>query len=142
MRQPQREFHDFEEFYEYYLDAHRDLRNLRLHFYGTSAAIAAAIYAFNVDPERVWMYVVPVGAVGYLMAWYGHFFLEKNKPATFGNPFWSFRAGLRMYREILSRKIALRVESPRRTPRRSSRRPPEPTPAPPPENTRKFSVVK
>ncbi len=28
--------------------------------------------------------------IGYGRAWYGHFVFEKNKPATFGYPFYSF----------------------------------------------------
>lgn len=105
MAKSQERYRNFDEFYEYYISAHKDPRNLRLHFYGTSAVITAACYAFYKDPDNAWMYVLPVGVVGYLMAWYGHFVHEKNKPATFGNPGWSFRAGLRMYRQILTREI-------------------------------------
>ena len=34
--------------------------------------------------------------VGYAFAWYAHFFVEHNKPATFGHPFYSLAADYRM----------------------------------------------
>ena len=41
-----------------------------------------------------WLLAVPV--VGYALAWYAHFFVEHNKPATFGHPFYSLIADYRM----------------------------------------------
>ena len=37
---------------------------------------------------------------GYLFAWIGHLFFEKNKPATFKHPFYSFAGDWAMYRDI------------------------------------------
>ena len=42
---------------------------------------------------------------GYGFAWVGHFFVEKNKPATFKYPFWSFIGDHKMYLEILQANI-------------------------------------
>jgi hypothetical protein len=41
---------------------------------------------------------------GYAFAWVGHFFVEKNKPATFKYPFYSFVGDHVMYFEILQGK--------------------------------------
>jgi hypothetical protein len=41
---------------------------------------------------------------GYGFAWIAHFFVEKNKPATFKYPFWSFIGDHKMYLEILKGK--------------------------------------
>lgn len=30
------------------------------------------------------------------VAWFSHFTIEGNRPATFGHPFWSFRGDLKM----------------------------------------------
>ena len=39
--------------------------------------------------------VALIAAYGF--AWTGHYFFEKNRPATFNHPFLSFRADFRMY---------------------------------------------
>lgn len=41
-------------------------------------------------------------AVAYGFAWAGHFFYEKNRPATFTHPFLSLQADFRMYWLTLS----------------------------------------
>ena len=47
--------------------------------------------------------LVPTGfVIGYAFAWYSHFFVEGNKPATFGHPLYSFKADWIMLGKILS----------------------------------------
>jgi hypothetical protein len=96
-------FATFEEFWPYYLGEHRHPVNRALHFMGTSAAMATlALGAATANPLAI-----PAAlAVGYGPAWIGHFFIEKNKPASFKYPLWSFRGDFRMYRLMLSGKIA------------------------------------
>ncbi len=43
----------------------------------------------------LWL-LIAVPIVGYAFAWYAHFFVEHNKPATFGHPFYSLFADYRM----------------------------------------------
>ena len=42
---------------------------------------------------------------GYGFAWVGHFFFEKNRPATFKHPFYSFVGDWVMFKDILTGKI-------------------------------------
>ena len=48
--------------------------------------------------------------VGYLPAWIGHFVYEENVPATFGNPIFSARAGMKMYRMMVEGTMDAEVE--------------------------------
>ena len=48
--------------------------------------------------------------VGYGPAWIGHFFIERNAPATFQYPVWSLRADLKMLALALEGKMAAEVE--------------------------------
>lgn len=54
-----------------------------------------------------WLIILALG-VGYACAWFGHFYLEKNKPATFTYPFYSFLADWVMYKDILSGKLTIK----------------------------------
>lgn len=44
---------------------------------------------------NLWL-LLAVPVVGYGFAWYAHFFVEHNRPATFGHPFYSLAADYRM----------------------------------------------
>jgi hypothetical protein len=44
--------------------------------------------------------------VGYGLAWVGHFFIEKNRPATFKHPLYSLLGDFVMFKDILVRRIA------------------------------------
>jgi hypothetical protein len=89
----ERRLERFEDFWPYYLSRHLDPANQALHFLGTSVALVALVAGLTVAPW--WLAVLPVA--GYGPAWVGHFFFEKNKPATFSHPLWSLRGDLRMY---------------------------------------------
>jgi hypothetical protein len=102
-----REFETFEDFWPHYLGEHRDARNRALHYVGTSMALAVAGTALLVGRKRL-LLLAPV--VGYGPAWFGHFVLEKNRPATFAHPLWSLRGDLRMLRMAISGEIAAELE--------------------------------
>lgn len=97
-------FNRFSEFYPFYLSEHQDRVNRRLHFVGTTLVIALVLFAL-VTQQWLWLLAVPFA--GYGFAWVGHFFFEKNKPATFNHPIYSFLGDWVMYKDILTGKIKL-----------------------------------
>ena len=95
-------FRSFGEFYPFYLSQHADRTCRRLHFAGTSLGLAAALYAAaTLNP---WWLAAGLAA-GYLFAWTGHFFFEKNRPATFTYPLYSFFGDWVMWKEMLTGRI-------------------------------------
>lgn len=86
-----------DEFYPFYLGEHRDRLNRRLHFAGTTLVIALAAYA-AVTASAGPLALLPLA--GYGFAWAGHFFFEKNRPATFEYPVYSLLCDFRMYADI------------------------------------------
>jgi hypothetical protein len=97
----------FDEFWPHYVHAHRNPVNRALHYVGTTAALGTvATAAVTLNPSL--LLLAPVA--GYGPAWVGHFFFEKNKPATFSNPLWSLRGDFKMYVLALRGKMAAEVE--------------------------------
>ncbi|MDO9593511.1 MAG: DUF962 domain-containing protein [Lutibacter sp.] len=94
----------FEEFYPFYLKQHSNKICRLLHVIGTTVVLALAFTAVYHNIPALWI-AVPVA--GYGFAWVGHFFFEKNKPATFQYPLWSLRSDFKMYFDILSGKIPM-----------------------------------
>jgi len=97
-------FTRFSEFYPFYLSEHSDRVNRRLHFAGSTLVIALVLLAL-VTGQWLWLLAVPLA--GYGFAWVGHFFFEKNKPATFSHPLYSFMGDWVMYKDILTGKVKL-----------------------------------
>ena len=91
----------FKDFYPYYLSEHDNKYTKLLHFIGTTIAIYLYIRFFLTFNFMFLLYSL---LVGYGFAWTGHFFVEKNKPATFKYPLWSFIGDHKMYLEILQGK--------------------------------------
>ena len=93
----------FAEFYPYYLTQHANRMCRRAHFIGSSSALAAL--AQYVDSLNPWWILVSVVS-GYGGAWVGHFFYENNRPASFTQPLYSFRADWVMYWQMLTGKLS------------------------------------
>ena len=99
-----KEFKNFEDFYPYYIDEHENKYNKLLHFIGTSfSLIFFTTFLLTLEPK----YILFGFLSGYAWAWIGHFFIEKNKPATFYFPLYSLRGDWRMYKEIIQGKHAI-----------------------------------
>ncbi|WP_285423330.1 DUF962 domain-containing protein [Pseudomonas sp. efr-133-TYG-103a] len=97
-----RTFERFADFYPYYLQEHRDSTCRRLHFVGTSLVIAIMAIAL-LSANWVLLWVLPLA--GYTFAWVGHFFFEKNRPATFKHPLYSLLGDFVMYKDMLIGRV-------------------------------------
>ena len=95
-------YRSFGAFYPFYLSQHTDRVCRRLHFAGTTLGLAAVITA--VIARHIGWLAAGVVA-GYALAWVGHFFFEKNKPATFSYPLYSFIGDWVMWRDMLTKRI-------------------------------------
>ena len=91
-------FASFKEFYPFYLNEHRDSTCLVL------GVIALAVFMAS------WSLLWFIPLVGYGFAWVGHFFFEKNRPATFKHPLYSLMGDWVMFKDILVGKISLKGE--------------------------------
>src|SRR5688572_19551421 len=92
----------YEEFWPFYLQEHSKLNTKRFHVYGTLAGIAIGGY-LAVACHAAW--ILLGFAIGYGCSWYSHFFIEKNRPATFKYPAWSFISDFRMMYLFLAGKL-------------------------------------
>ena len=97
-----KEFKTFSEFYPYYLSEHGDKLNRRLHFTGLLAALITLAIAIV---SKNWVLLILVPIFGYGLSWIGHYFIEKNKPATFKYPLYSIMGDFVMFKDILFGKI-------------------------------------
>ena len=97
------EYKTFSDFYPFYLREHANLTSRKLHFVGTCGVIALLLLFFFTGNLMI-LAALPV--IGYGFAWVGHFFFEKNRPATFKHPFYSLLGDFRMFWDILTGKVA------------------------------------
>ncbi|MDP6928390.1 MAG: DUF962 domain-containing protein [Planctomycetota bacterium] len=94
----------FSTFYPFYLGEHRHGVCRLLHVLGSTTVLT--LLATSILTGRWWLlWLLPL--VGYGPAWLGHFFFEKNRPATFKYPFYSFLGDWVMLKDILVRRIPL-----------------------------------
>lgn len=95
------------EFYPFYLTEHKNTTSRILHFIGTTLVFVALISGciFN------WRFFIAIPFLGYGFAWVGHFFFEKNKPATFQYPFYSLASDFILFYELLTGKQSFKVKS-------------------------------
>tara|TARA_R110002050_G_scaffold290260_1_gene443687 strand:- start:8674 stop:8997 length:324 start_codon:yes stop_codon:yes gene_type:complete len=95
------------EFYPYYLTEHLHPVCRVLHFTGTSLLFVLLGVAFYLGNYAL-LWLLPV--IGYSFAWVGHFFFEKNKPATFQYPFYSLASDFIMFWDLLIGKEKFNVK--------------------------------
>ena len=99
-----RRFASFREFYPFYLAEHANRTSRRLHFTGSCGVLVLLIVAISQGDAR-WLLAALL--CGYGFAWVGHFFFEKNRPATFRHPAYSLVGDWVMFKDILIGRIPL-----------------------------------
>ncbi|BFM14452.1 DUF962 domain-containing protein [Maricurvus nonylphenolicus] len=97
-----KKFTSYSEFYEFYLAEHSDPVCRALHYIGTTIALMLMAYAIY---SQTYSLILVAIVQGYAWAWVGHFVFEKNKPATFDYPFYSFISDFVMLKDFLLGKF-------------------------------------
>ena len=97
----------YDEFWSFYVAEHSKPATRALHLAGTTIGICLLIYF--VATGR-WYFFPLFFVVGYAFAWFAHFFIEKNRPATFKYPLWSFISDLKMISLMLTGRMGREVE--------------------------------
>jgi hypothetical protein len=92
----------FGEFYRFYLTEHSNRTCRRLHFLGSTLSLVCL--AMLVTNRSAW-WILAALLVGYGCAWIGHFAFEKNRPASFKQPLYSFMGDWVMYKDIWTGRI-------------------------------------
>jgi len=101
----EKQYKTLKEFYPYYLEEHQHPISRILHFVGTGllfVILGASVFSGN----YTWLIAIPL--VGYGFAWIGHFFFEKNKPATFQYPLFSLASDFILFFDLLLGKEKFR----------------------------------
>ena len=94
-----------QKFYDFYLAEHQNMACRRLHFAGSSFGLLGLVNSVKSASPKPLLKGI---AAGYACAWVGHFFFEKNKPASFKFPLKSFASDFRMYSDVLRGRLSLK----------------------------------
>ena len=108
----EKKYQSFWSFYPYYLTEHADKTNRVLHFIGTSGLLILLIVA---TAMQKWWLLALIPFCGYGFAWAGHFFVEKNKPATFTYPLYSLAGDFVMFWHMITGQISKKLEAAKKT---------------------------
>lgn len=98
----------YEDFWPFYLGEHASHTTKQWHVVGTGSGMVCHFILLWVTRSLWWF---PLGFVcGYLCAWYSHFTIEHNRPATFKHPYWSFFADFEQFYLMLLGWIPAELE--------------------------------
>lgn len=97
----------YEEFWSFYLQEHSKPLTRILHLAGTFTGIALLIFFVA---RGQWYFFPIFFVVGYAFAWFAHFVIEKNRPATFKYPLWSFISDFKMIAYMLTGRMDREIE--------------------------------
>jgi hypothetical protein len=97
----------FREFYPTYLREHSNSTCRALHYIGSFLVLTVLFFAISTSQYKL-LWALPV--IGYGFAWVGHFFIEKNRPATFTYPFYSLLGDWVMLKDFLTGQITKKLK--------------------------------
>jgi hypothetical protein len=100
-------FGSFDEFWDFYVREHSKPLTRAFHFVGT-VGFLACLAAFAKTRKLWWL--PAAAAAGYGPAWFSHFVIEGNRPATFKHPVWSLLGDFKMFGLTLRGKMGAEVE--------------------------------
>ncbi|WP_417358661.1 Mpo1-like protein [Gallaecimonas pentaromativorans] len=103
----QSKYQSFKDFYPFYLEQHRNQTCRQLHFWGSTVVVLLVLAAAVIEQ---WWYLGLTPVAGYGFAWVGHFFFEKNRPATFSHPLYSLMGDWVMYKDMLVGKLPFQAQ--------------------------------
>ncbi|NVK23581.1 MAG: DUF962 domain-containing protein [Gammaproteobacteria bacterium] len=98
----------FADFYPYYLREHRHPICRMLHYIGSILVLIVLGFAL-LTAQYILLWLLPI--IGYGFAWVGHFFVEKNRPATFTYPIYSLMGDWVMLKDFLTGQIDKKLEN-------------------------------
>jgi hypothetical protein len=102
-----KKYENLKEFYPFYLTEHQNITSRMLHFTGTSLFLLIVIYAIVTAKYKL-LWFAPIA--GYGFAWIGHYFFEKNKPATFTYPAMSLASDFIMFWHIITGQLERKLQ--------------------------------
>lgn len=102
-----KKYKSLQEFYPFYLSEHQNTTSRILHFIGTALVILSL---FGCILFHNGYFLVAIPFLGYGFAWVGHFFFEKNKPATFQYPLYSLASDFMLFWDLLNGKQPFKVK--------------------------------
>lgn len=98
---------DYNQFWDFYVQEHSKPLTRVLHFLGTSLGLIALVWVILIGR---WYFFPVFLIVGYAFAWFAHFVIEKNRPATFKYPFWSFISDFKMMWYMMTGRMGPELE--------------------------------
>lgn len=93
---------NYAQFWDFYVREHSKPLTRILHFIGTSLGLVLLAWLIW---RGTWYYFPLCFVTGYAFAWFAHFVVEKNRPATFKYPFWSFISDYKMMWYMLTGRM-------------------------------------
>jgi hypothetical protein len=102
MSEPGPRYESFEDFYPFYLSQHANLTCRRLHLVG-SVLVLMLLGLVALTGQWAWLLALPL--LGYGFAWVGHYVFERNRPATFDYPLYSFMGDWLMLWQALTGQL-------------------------------------